>query len=150
MRKMAILGGAFMTLVLMAGSTLALAEGPHHGHDPAAMVQRFDTNKDGKLQVSELPERLKERLGKADTNGDGVITEGEITAHRAQMKAARFAKADTNKDGGLEATEVGARWARIQVADTNKDGKVTMPELDAARAAGQIQHGHGGRGHRGQ
>ena len=148
MRKIAVFGGVLMALVLSAGFAAAdpqPAARPHVGHDPARLIQRFDANKDGKLQVSELPDRLRERLAKADTNSDGVLTAAELTAHAAQMRQARFAAADKNKDGALDASEVGAeRWARIQVADANKDGKVTQAELDAARASGAL---HGARGH---
>ena len=149
MRKIAVFGGVLMALVLAAGFASAdpqPAARPHVGHNPARLIQRFDANKDGKLQVSELPAALGTRLAKADANADGVLTVDELTAHAAQVKAARFAAADKNKDGALDASEVSAqRWTRIQVADANKDGKVTQAELDAARASGAL---HGG-GHRG-
>src|SRR5450432_2560802 len=44
-----------------------------HAPDPAALVQRFDKNGDGALQVSELPEHVQKWLAKADTNADGVL-----------------------------------------------------------------------------
>jgi len=158
MRKMAIVGsrvvGAFATLALMVASSLAFAQSapaaaaPHH--DPAAMVQRFDANKDGKLQVTELPDRLRTKLVSADTNKDGVLSVDEIKAFRAAQVQAHFARADKNSDGSIDASEAGQHWARIQVADGNKDGKVTLPELQAAHAAG-LMHGAGHRGgHRGR
>lgn len=151
MRKIAAFGGVLMALVLTAGFAAAdpqPAQRPHGGHNPASLIQRFDANKDGKLQVSELPERLRARLGKADTNGDGVLTPVELTVQAAKTKQERFAAADKNKDGAIEANEVRPqRWARIQVADANKDGKVTQAELDQARASGVLHAGGRGRGH---
>lgn len=141
-----VLVAAISTLTL-ATSTVALADGAHH--DPATLVQRFDANKDGKLQVTELPARMQQRLAGADADKDGVLTPAEITAFRAQRAQAHFTKLDANKDGAIESNEAGARWAHFSVADANKDGKVTFAELQAARAAGLMHHAHGqGRGHR--
>ena len=112
-------------------------------------MQRFDANKDGKLQVTELPARMQQRLAGADANKDGVLAVDEIKAFREAKMKAHFATMDKNSDGGVDATEAGARWTHLQVADANKDGKVTLPEIEAARAAGLMHH-EGGRGHRGQ
>lgn len=154
MRKMTIVGGAFATLALMVASSLAFAQTAPAAtaprHDPAAMVQRFDANKDGKLQVTELPDRLRTKLVSADTNKDGVLSVDEIKAFRAAQMKAHFDRADANKDGAIDASEAGQRWARIQPADANRDGKITLPELQAAHAAGLV-HGGGHRGgHRGR
>ncbi len=136
-----VLVAAISTLML-ATSTVALADGTHH--DPAVLVQRFDANKDGKLQVTELPARLQRHLAGADADKDGVLTPAEITAYRAQRAQAHFTKLDANKDGAIESNEAGARWAHFSVADANKDGKVTFTELQAARSAGLMHQGHGG------
>jgi hypothetical protein len=61
---------------------------------------------------------------------------------RAQHAAERFKKADTNGDGFLTQDEVGEkRWAHIQVADANKDGKISQAELQQAHADGKLGHG---------
>jgi hypothetical protein len=52
---------------------------------------------------------------------------------------ARFQKADTNGDGFLTQTEVGEkRWQKISVADTNKDAKVSKAELMQAKKDGKL------------
>ncbi len=143
------------------------ADGGRHGRhfDPARMMQRFDANQNGRLEVTELPEHLRARLAAADANGDGVIAPEEMRAHfeaqrtamRAQMDtdhdgtispeehqaaraargAARFARLDSNGDGAVTEAEVGAeRWARIGRADANADGRVTREELQAAHRGG--------------
>lgn len=160
MRKTLGMAGSLLVLVLAAcsGNTsegsqqASLAQGTQQvqgDHGPGRFLQHFDKNKDGKVQVSELPQKMQDRLAKADANGDGVLSEDEMKAHFDEMKKQMFADADKNKDGALDATEVGAdRFTHIAPADTNKDGKVTQAELDAARAAGTI-HGFGGHGSHG-
>ena len=46
----------------------------------AGLMERFDTNKDGKLSGDEIPERGKERFLAWDKNKDGELTKEEITA----------------------------------------------------------------------
>jgi EF hand len=173
MKTMTALSGVLLAIATAACSAAASAQPPqtgatgategalsvgrhghsHHEHrDPSALVARLDANKDGKLQLTELPERMRERLATADTDKDGVLSVAELTSHHARAKQERFARADKNGDGALQASEVGDRkWDRIEVADANKDGKVTFAEVDAARAAGVLRGARGDRdGRRGK
>jgi multidrug resistance efflux pump len=52
------------------------------------LVQRFDSNQDGKVTMDELPERLRERLAGADTDNDGSLSAAELTTAFARMQAA--------------------------------------------------------------
>jgi Ca2+-binding EF-hand superfamily protein len=135
------------------------------------LVARFDKNGDGKLQVSELPPRMAKRLGKADVDGDGVITSMEYTARveavrdarkarmdtdhdgqisdaeraaaRESRMQAKFAHMDKNNDGQIEPGEAGAhRWERIAPADTDKNGAVSFVELQQGIANGTVKLGH--------
>ena len=124
----------------------------HHGpRTPAAVIARFDANGDGKLAVSELPEKMRPRLSAADSNKDGVLSTEELKAHGEQHAKERFAKRDKNSDGALMATEVSpGAWEHLKVADSNNDARVTFAELQEARAAGKLKgarHGHK-QGHR--
>jgi len=160
-----------------SSASAAPEHGPRHRQmDPAAMVEKFDQNGDGVLQVSELPERMQKFMAKADTNGDGVLTVDELKAAREKMHAAfiakadtngdgtvspeerkaafekfaeaRFAKADKNGDGVLTKDEVGdKRWARLVVADTDNSGSVSEAEIRAAIANGTLKFPR--RGHAG-
>ena len=49
----------------------------------------LDKNHDGSLTKDELPdgEMLKDHFSKADTNGDGKLSEAEAAKHRAAMAA---------------------------------------------------------------
>ncbi|HYP99793.1 MAG TPA: hypothetical protein VER96_14055 [Polyangiaceae bacterium] len=159
-------------------------DGDHHRGgrrgppDPAEMIKRFDKNADGKLEVSELPEHMQKFMGKADTNGDGVITVEELKAGEEKMRAEhlakvdtdhdgkispeerkaafekfaeeRFAKLDKNNDGALSKDEVGdKRWEHLSVADADKNGSVTREEIKTAVAAGTLKFPHHGRHHHG-
>jgi hypothetical protein len=105
------LGSTLLAVLVTVGaaSSVAIAQnnpgpGPgacegHGGHggrghgpmDPARFTQRFDTNGNGVVEVSELPPRMAERLGAADTNHDGAISADELRAHWEQRRAARQA-----------------------------------------------------------
>ena len=48
------------------------------------IVNAFDANKDGVIEKSELPPLAWAKIAKADTNGDGLITEKEFEAFGKQ------------------------------------------------------------------
>ena len=48
------------------------------------ILNAFDANKDGSIEKSELPPLAWAKIAKADTNGDGLITEKEFEAFRKQ------------------------------------------------------------------
>ncbi|MGL4400224.1 MAG: hypothetical protein ACRCXD_10175 [Luteolibacter sp.] len=98
----------------------------------AALLARFDTDKDGKLSPEERKamheERKAEILKKFDADGDGTLSDAEKSA----AKAAREAKH----------AELLAKY------DTDGDGKLSPAEVKAARDAGEelpMRGGPGGR-----
>ncbi len=74
------------------GEHAGKGEHARHARSPEQIIARFDANKDGILQTSEMPDRMRTRLERADTNKDGAVTKEELTAFHAQMKAARDAR----------------------------------------------------------
>lgn len=87
---------------------------------------------------------MQQRFEAADRNGDGVITQDEVDARRAE----HFAKADVNGDGDLSVAEMQLmreqrRLKRLERRrdrlDADGDGKVTADEFAAARA-GFLEH----------
>ncbi len=141
--------------------TMALADGDkdkdkkgRKGRRPDAksLFDRLDADKDGKITASELPERLKKRLGeklkKADTNGDGKVCKDEFKAMmKSRAEAAKAKRAKGKKDGakakrgkgkkdrptakgkqGPPEPDFKAIFARL---DTNGDKKLCIEEFTA-------------------
>jgi hypothetical protein len=58
--------------------------------DNSALLKRWDTNKDGKLQRSEVPRLLRKRIfDAADADGDDVIDADELQTARQQLEGRR-------------------------------------------------------------
>lgn len=87
-------------------------------------IQVLDVNRDGKLQVGELLDSIKEKFAAADENHDGVISIGEtenvLNAYQSSNTAAfgKNVKARTESLGN-----------RYKSADANNDGKITEAEF---------------------
>jgi len=118
--------------------------------DPKKMIERHDTNKNGALELSELPERMREHLAEADLDKNGVLSVEELEKHGPLMKHGRGPKdpakmiehLDANKNGTLELSELPEeKRERLAGADTDKDGALSPAELAAHFEA----HHHEGR-----
>ena len=53
------------------------------------IFERFDEDENGVLTEDEVPERAWKRIGQADENGDGEVTQAELEAHRDANKGRR-------------------------------------------------------------
>lgn len=113
-----------LTALAIAGTTVSASAAGGHGR------------KGPQLEFSDL-----------DANGDGQITEAELTAHAA----ARFAAVDTNGDGVLSAEELAARAESenaerqakriermISKMDENDDGVLSAEEMQRRDPAKMI------------
>jgi hypothetical protein len=88
--------------------------GPH-GKMRQRIMEKFDANKDGKLDETEKTaakaareKHKQEKLAKYDTNHDGQLDDAEKTAMKADRKAKWAEKKkqfDSNSDGKLDETE---------------------------------------------
>lgn len=66
--------------------------GPGRGNMAAQMVEQMmenDKNKDGKLSASELPERMRPLMTRADTNKDRSLDKEELTRFVEQQQGAQ-------------------------------------------------------------
>jgi Ca2+-binding EF-hand superfamily protein len=106
------------TLAAGVGVAAAYPGGAGGAGDKAALLQKYDTNKDGKLDASER------------------------AAMRADKKAAMLAKYDTNKDGKLDASEravMKSERAEEAFKKLDKDGNGSL-SLDEFKQARMFQH----------
>ncbi len=104
------------------------------GADKAALLQKYDTNGDGKLDDTER-----------------AAMKADFAAKRAEKKAQMLAKYDTNKNGKLDPAERKVMrddklTARFEKLDTNHDGQVSIAEFKAGAKLGHHHHGHRGHG----
>lgn len=107
-----------------------------------AYMRRFpvnnalDANHDGEVSASEI-ENAPAELRTLDRNGNGKLTEDEVTADPVATLVIQFMLvADTNGDGRLTKEEASVQSAQefiaaIQAADVNHHGYVTEGELIA-------------------
>ncbi len=114
----------------------------------AAMLKKFDTNGNGKIDPEErekmraemakggggAPERMKKMLERFDKDGDGKLSEDERTAMRAEMQKRREA-------GGLKGTGAEKQAEMLKKFDKDGDGKLSEDERAAMREAMKGQQG---------
>jgi Ca2+-binding EF-hand superfamily protein len=121
-------------------------------------LMMFDANHDGKLEKSEVPERMQGLFERGDTNHDGVLTKDEIIklaeANRQQQNQfggeggrggdgrgrgrgpggpggfdLAFNALDTNHDGEISSDEIANAPVSLKTLDKNGDGQITSDEV---------------------
>jgi Ca2+-binding EF-hand superfamily protein len=119
------------------------------------IFQKLDTNRDGKIDESELKTAvtaagitndIKSFLKEVDTNGDGTIEEKENDAFLIKMEGRKNAggppPGSPPHGGGVGMKSGSASESAdkvYDVLDTNKDGKVSLQELMAAMGADETE-----------
>ena len=135
--------------------------------NPEDIFQRLDANGDGKIDLDELPEPVREGLGRfieqADANRDKSLSleefrKGHDYARRlagvgpqgaggpnAGPGVALFKALDGDGDGTLSSEELAAATAALKKLDRDGDGQLSPRELMAAAGpGGRPQPGAGG------
>jgi Ca2+-binding EF-hand superfamily protein len=118
-------------------------------------LMAFDANHNGKLEKSEVPERMQNIFDRGDTNHDGILTKDEITklaeANRQQQGGGEgrggdgrgrgrgpggpggfdlaFNALDANHDGEISADEIAGAPVSLKTLDKNGDGQITSDEV---------------------
>lgn len=120
----------------LSGSLVAGVAGVAMAHpgggDRGAVIQKYDTNNDGKLDDQER-----------------AAMRSDFKAQREAKKAEMLAKYDTNKDGKLDDNERKVMRddfavKRFNELDTDKNGSISLDELKKGMEQGP-KHGHWGR-----
>ena len=154
--KIALAAGA---LVLAGGAiygTVAVAEhrGPgwhkghhgkhwrgHRGHKHARLMERFDSDKNGKLTQEELDQARKALLAKHDANKDGKLTLAEFEALWVEFMRHRMVRGfqRIDRDGSAEITveEFLRPYSDIvERLDRNDDGVLDKEDRRQKRGRG--------------
>ncbi len=87
-------GGGF------SGGKGQLGQGGQRQPPDINRIMQLDRNGDGLLAPDEMPERARDRLGRADTDGDGMVSRTELETVFERMKQMR---AQGGFQGGFQA-----------------------------------------------
>jgi Ca2+-binding EF-hand superfamily protein len=142
-RKDLLLGTVAAGLLLVGAAAPAFAakgEG-RHGERGAAMIERLDTNKDGKVSLDEFKTNVSATFKTFDADGNGQVTKDEIKARHDAFKDARKAvrdAADADKATAREALQAAGPFMlpgagkMFDRADTDKNGTLSEAEVLAS------------------
>jgi len=135
--KLVLAAVALSTLGIGALATTAFADRPgwvgHHGGMMRQMMERYDTNKDGKLTQQEVDDNRTQWFARfdADKNGSLSLKEFEalwLEAHRQEM-IREFQRFDPNGDAAVSLEEYKEPLSRI-VADRDRNGDGVLSKED--------------------
>jgi len=132
-----------LAIGLMALAAPACAAAPA-ARDPYAMMERADTDSDGRVSRAEATAARRDLFLRADRNGDRVLDDNDSSRRRRIREALEQVRAgaDGNGDGVVtEAEFMAAPMAAFDRADADRDGYVTRTEIEAARGAMRSRSG---------
>ena len=130
-----------LTALILAGTGMALAQGPGSGGERPTF-EELDMDGSGEITAEDFAMRRDSRFAEVDTDGDGSVTEAEFlaaAAERAGERAARmFARLDADGDGVLSRDALEARGGRggggermLSRLDEDGSGGVSAEEFEA-------------------
>lgn len=144
MAKKELLLGAVAAGLLLSGvaapAFAAKGEGKHQQRH-AAMIERLDADKNGKVSLDEFKANISTAFKIFDADGNGEVTKDEIKARHAAFKDARKAvrdAADADKDKAREALRAsGPYWMpgagkMFERANADKNGTLSQAEVLAS------------------
>jgi len=119
----------------------------HGGRGMHRMLERFDTNEDGKLTQEELDGARKKLLAAHDGDKDGKLSLAEYEKLWLEVKRQRmvrsFQKVDRDGDASVTLDEFLKPYAKIvERMDSNGDG--ALDRDDHRKRHGGMGRGHGG------
>jgi hypothetical protein len=140
--KLALTVLASSTLGLGALASQAVADGGwggwrgHHGGGLPQLMERYDTNKDGKITQQEIDDNRTDWFKRfdADKNGSLSLKEFEalwLEAHRQEM-VREFQRLDPNGDAGVTLDEYKEPLSHL-VADRDRNGDGVLSRDDRRR-----------------
>ena len=102
-----------------------------HGDFSQRILERVDTDKDGKISKAEFDAEGAKLFAKLDENGDGKIAQNEMPQrHWAGFGGKMFDRMDADKDGKVTKSEFEAAGEKFfQKLDKNGDGIIEKDEM---------------------
>lgn len=126
--------------------------------NPEQIFSNFDTNDDGRLDKTEIPDGMAPLFDRLDADGDGAITVEEFKKgrpersqdgeHMRERMEQMMKRADANGDGKLQKDEMPPRLQEhFDELDADHDGGVTQEEFKAFREKHESEFGPAFRRH---
>src|SRR4051812_4534493 len=102
-----------------------------HGDFSQRILQRVDSDKDGKISKAEFDAEGSKLFAKLDENSDGKIGSSEMPQrHAAKFGAHMFDRIDADQDGKVTKAEFQAAGDKMfQRMDKNGDGTIEKSEM---------------------
>ena len=102
-----------------------------HGDFSQRILERVDTDKDGKISKAEFDAEGSKLFAKLDRNSDGKVAENEMPQrHWARFGGKMFDRIDADKDGKVTKAEFQAAGDKMfQRMDKNGDGIIEKDEM---------------------
>jgi hypothetical protein len=155
-----------VVLAMLAGRTMAQQAAPNRSHQRgqfmAKLLEKYDTDKDGKLSDTEkaaMKADLKANFAKGGQPGQGEGTKGRHAGMKGaageQAKGKRGGmKAQAGDQAGGKRGDFKAKRAELMAKllakyDTDKDGKLSDTEKAAMKADLKAKFAEGGKGMKG-
>ncbi|MEP7004493.1 MAG: EF-hand domain-containing protein [Sphingomonas bacterium] len=132
----AAFAGSMTSAAALAGQTAPAEQGAPGA--PAGrgggMMMRADTNGDGKVSQAEFTAMMDQRFTRLDKNGDGFIAADEVSDMPNRGPGGGVMAADADHDGKVSHAEFTTMaTARFAKFDMNGDGQITPDEMSAPR-----------------
>ncbi|MCY6381172.1 EF-hand domain-containing protein [Hoeflea prorocentri] len=126
---------------------MAKRGGPRHGQGAARLMERFDTDKDGKITRAEFDAVRAEIFGGADADGNQAVSLEEFTTIWQGMNDNRivrgFQRYDADGDLSITLEEYTAGNADfVKKHDRNGDGVVTKADMKGGKHKGKRSGQH--------
>lgn len=126
----------YKTIITLTAFILLAAQAVHADDKPADdlwLLAKYDSNGDSVISAGEIENKRQRVFAHMDENADGDVSFEEYKSldsrKRDPILQAQFAKLDANNDGRLSGQEYSTYLGSFERMDQNGDGQVTKGEI---------------------